>query len=131
MFIDLDNAKFWVLVGHKIVTGLGTPLAVIMLWLDRIEKAEEKIKWVEHHIERRHGMSIIDEVKLLIGVIPKVEKVISDAKAAEQTPQVTQLIADLEAVISEVKSVMPAASAPPAPGEPTAAPPAPGIQTTV
>jgi hypothetical protein len=61
---------------------------------------------VKSIIERRHTMSIITEIEALIKVVPQIEQVIADAKAAEQTPQVAQLIADLEAIIAEVKTLL-------------------------
>ena len=51
-------------------------------------------------------MSIITEVEALIKIIPQIEQVIADAKAAEQTPQVAQMISDLEAIIAEVKGLL-------------------------
>jgi hypothetical protein len=51
-------------------------------------------------------MSIITEVEALVKLIPAIEKVIADAKVAEQTPAVAQVIVDLQAVIAEVKAVI-------------------------
>ena len=71
----------------------------------------EKFKPVEEFVERRmhdrrQDMSIITEVEALIKIIPQIEQVIADAKAAEQTPQVAQMISDLEAIIAEVKGLL-------------------------
>jgi hypothetical protein len=53
-----------------------------------------------------------------LGIVGKLEAIIADAKAAEQTPAGTKLIVDVEAAIEEVK----AANALPPPPEPPAAP---------
>ena len=55
---------------------------------------------------------------LLRWSIPQIEKVIADGKAAEQTPQVVQLVSDLEVIIAEVKGLL--ANPTPTPTSPAA-----------
>jgi hypothetical protein len=73
-------------------------------WLINLEENYDKARAL---FGRRKGdMSIITEVEALIKIVPQVEQVIADAKAAEQTPQVAQMITDLEAIIAEVKGLL-------------------------
>ena len=58
-------------------------------------------------------MGIIQEVEAVVSIIPRIEKVVADAKAAEQTPQVQQLITDLEEVVAAIKGAV--GTPPPAP----------------
>jgi len=50
-------------------------------------------------------MGLQQDFKLAVTFIPMMEKIISDAKAAEQTPATTQLIADVQALIVAIKAV--------------------------
>lgn len=52
----------------------------------------------------QNNMELVKNVELIISLIPKIEKIVSDAKAAEQTPQMQALLLDLEAVIAETKN---------------------------
>ena len=73
-------------------------------WLINLEENYEKAKALFGR--RRGDMSIITEVEALIKIVPQVEQVIEDAKAAEQTPQVAKMIGDLETIIAEVKGLL-------------------------
>ena len=59
-------------------------------------------------------MSIVNEVEVLLAIVPKIEKIISDAKSAEQSPAGVQLISDLEDLIAEVKTLVPSTNVTPA-----------------
>ena len=49
-------------------------------------------------------MGLITEAEALAKLIPAIEKTIADAKAASTDPAVLQVIADLEAIVSDVKT---------------------------
>ena len=65
-------------------------------------------------------MSIIGEIEALVSLIPKLEKAVSDAKALESSPQGAALIADIEAIIAEAKTLAPVATNTPPPVQPAA-----------
>lgn len=50
-------------------------------------------------------MGLSQDFKLAVTFIPMMEKIIADARAAEQTPATTQLIADIQAMIAAIKAV--------------------------
>lgn len=51
---------------------------------------------------------LFTEGEVLLKIIPQIEKIIADAKTASQVPQVATVIADLEALVADVKAGMPA-----------------------
>lgn len=59
--------------------------------------------------------NILSEGEALIKLIPAVEKAIADAKTASADPAVLQVMADLQAIIADVKAGIstPAPVAPP------------------
>lgn len=106
--------------GHKFLIGF---LTLDKLW-ERGVKFYEKIHTTEQFLEgkihdRRNHMGLISEAELLMGLIPKVEKIVADAKAADQSPAGQQLIIDIEALVNEVKTAL-ASNAPPTPAAPPA-----------
>ena len=92
----------------EILKEAGIGLLMLDHLFRRVMEWEEDWKKARSFFGRRKGdnMSIITEVEALIKIIPQIEQVIADAKAAEQTPQVAQMISDLEAIIAEVKGLL-------------------------
>ena len=102
-------------------TKLSTVFIIFTQWIVHWEDIVDRFAgWLKlsHLIERRKHMGIIDEGKLLLEFVPKVEKIIADAKAADQSPAGQQLIIDIEALVNEVKT---AVATPPPPAPPAAA----------
>ena len=50
-------------------------------------------------------MGLSQDFKLAITFVPMLEKIIADAKTLEQTPATTQLITDIQALITAIKAV--------------------------
>lgn len=86
MTVDLDSLQWWGSLFHKWITSLGVIGLGFYHWIEWLQKAEENIKWVDHHIERRKGdgmtlSDILKDVEKAKQLAPQLEAVFSAAKA--------------------------------------------------
>ena len=90
MNVDLDNFKWWCIIIHRFVTGIGVTFLTLDRFFDRFWKVEEFVERRTHH-ERRH-MNILEVPKFIEDVV----KLANDIKAAEAllAPQFPQIVAD-------------------------------------
>jgi hypothetical protein len=90
--------------GHKLAGIVIFATQLIVHWEDILDRFSS-VFGLRKIYERRHEMGLQQDFKLAVTFIPMMEKIISDAKAAEQTPATTQLIADVQALIVAIKAV--------------------------
>lgn len=110
--IDLDDWKWWGLVFHRIVTGVG----VTWLTIDRIW---EKVRPIEEFVERRyherriHNMSMTQIVKVaeeapqligqIITTVNDAKKVLAELQA---NPDAQKVLADITAIEAQIKAII-------------------------
>lgn len=82
--VDLDSVKWWFDFAHKCITSFGVIGLGIWHWILWLKDKEEAINWVEHHVERRHKVTIseiVQDAEMLKQVLPELEALYAAGQA--------------------------------------------------
>lgn len=90
--------------GHKLAGIVIFATQLLVHWEDILDRFSS-VFGIKNFYERRKDMGLSQDFKLAITFVPMLEKIIADAKTLEQTPATTQLITDIQALITAIKAV--------------------------
>lgn len=90
--------------GHKLAGIVIFATQLVVHWEDILDRFSS-LFGLRKIYERRHAMGLSQDFKLAITFVPMLEKIIADGKTLEQTPATTQLVSDIQALITAIKAV--------------------------